>query len=41
MTLNPSCHVTGEVSERLSLMAFLGTVDIGVHVVHTSHVIIA
>ena len=29
------------VSEWLSLMAFLGTADTGVHMVHTSHVILA
>ena len=32
---------SGAVSEWLSLTAFLGTVDIRVHVVHTSRVIIA
>ena len=30
-----------KVSEWLSLTAFLGTADIGVHLVHTSRVIIA
>ena len=30
-----------QVSEWLSLTAFLGTADIGVHIVHTSRVIIA
>ena len=33
------CHK--RVSEWLSLAAFLGTVDIGVHIIHTSRVIIA
>ena len=33
--------IIGSVSEWLSLTAFVGKVEIGVHVVHTSHVIIA